>query len=186
MVSVIHHRFSVQVYDQMIEAGIFTENDPVELINGEIIKKMPVGRLHVAMVNRLNQRFVMQFAGQAIVSVQNPIILVDSQPEPDIALLESREDFYAIAKPTAGDVRLLIEVADSSLAYDREIKLPLYAHSGIEEFWIVNLMESRIEVYRRPHSDGTYADRTDFVGGQTLALLAFPGVLLAVDELLGT
>lgn len=107
MVSVIHHRFSVQVYDQMIEAGIFTENDPVELINREIIKKIPVGRLHVAMVNRLNQRLVMQFAGQAIVSVQNPIILVDSQPEPDISLLDPRDDFYATTKATANDVRLL-------------------------------------------------------------------------------
>ena len=102
-----------------------------------------------------------------------------------IPLLDSRDDFYATEKPTANDVCLLIEVADSSLEYDREIKLPLHAQSGIEEFWIVNLIDSRIEVYRQPQSDGTYADRTDIGSGQTLRLLAFPGVLIPVDELLG-
>jgi Uma2 family endonuclease len=183
MASVIHHRFTVEAYDQMIEAGIFSENDPVELINGEIVRKMPIGRLHGAMVNRLNQRLVTQFSGQAIVSVQNPIVADESEPEPDFAVLTYRNDFYSTSKPKAEDVRLLIEVADTSLEYDREIKLPLYARSDIHDFWIVNLIESKIEVYRDPKPDGNYGTRQDYTGGQTIGMLAFPNVKIDVDAL---
>lgn len=121
----------------------------------------------------------------AIVSVHNPIVLSDSEPEPDLALLRPREDFYETEKPTARDVVLVIEVADSSLAYYREIKLPLYAQAGIQELWIVNLNESKVEVYRQPKPEGTYLSRVDFSRGETIISPGFLDVPFEIDSILG-
>src|SRR4051794_17446086 len=104
--TIVHHRFSVDDYEQMIEFGILTENDRVELIRGEIIDKMPIGDPHIASVNRLNRLLNRRVGDLAIVSVQNPIRLADSEPEPDVALLQPREDFYASGKPRPADVLL--------------------------------------------------------------------------------
>jgi Uma2 family endonuclease len=185
MATVTHHRFTVDEYEQMIDKGILTENKRIELIHGEVVEKMVVGPLHSATVNRINRLLTTRLLASAIVSVQNPIVLSDSEPEPDLALLTPRDDFYAPSKPKSSDVRLVIEVADSSLAYDRDIKLPLYAQAGIQEFWIVNLAESKVEVYRQPLPPGNYASRTDFSRGEMLCALAFPEVTLAVDSMLG-
>ena len=144
-----------------------------------------VGPLHSATVNRINRLLTTRLLNLAIVSVQNPIVLDDSQPEPDLALLATRDDFYATSKPKSSDVLLVIEVADSSLAYDRDIKLPLYAQAGIQEFWIVNLAESKVEVYRQPLPSGSYASRTDFSRRDMLCALAFPEVTLPIDSMLG-
>ncbi len=182
MATVDHHQFTVEDYGRMIETGIIHENDAVELIRGEIIKKMPGGRLHVASVNRLNQLLVTRLVGRAIVSVQNPVVLSDSEPEPDLALLEPRDDFYASAKPTGTDARLVIEVSDSTLEYDREIKLAIYAQAGIEEMWIVNLTRSEIETYRDPQPDGSYRVHETFKQGDSIRLLAFPDVTLGVSD----
>ncbi len=154
----VHHRFSVDDYEQMIERGILTENDRVELIRGEIIDKMSIGDQHAACVKRTNRLFARRVGDLAIVSVQDPIRLTDSEPEPDVALLRPREDYYASGKPLAADVLLAIEVSDSSLEYDRDVKRLLYAEAGIAEYWIVNLTDGCLEVYRRPQSDSTYGD----------------------------
>ena len=185
MATVVHHQFTVQEYGKMIEMGVINENDAVELIHGEIVKKMPIGRLHGAAVKRLNQLLVTRLAGRAIVSVQDPVVLADSEPEPDLALLVHRADFYAAAKPTGRDVLLVIEVSDSSLEYDREIKLPLYAQAGIEELWIINLAVSQVESFRQPHSDGSYQSHRIYSQGDELRMAAFDALGLNVAEILG-
>ena len=185
MATLTHHRFTVDEYEQMIDMGILAESECVELIHGEVVEKMVVGPMHSATVNRINRLLTTQLLALAIVSVQNPIVLNDSEPEPDLALLAPRDDFYAPSKPKSSDVLLVIEVADTSLAYDREIKLPLYAQAGIQEYWIVNLAESKIEVYRQPLPTGSYASRTDFSRGDFLCALAFSEVTLAIDSMLG-
>ena len=185
MATVTHRRFTVDEYEQMIAKGILTENDRVELIRGEIVEKMVIGPLHIACVNRLNRLLMKRLGDAVIVSIQNPIVLRDSEPEPDLALLFPRDDFYATSKPRGSDVRLVIEVSDNSLAYDREIKLPLYAQAGIQEFWIVNLNESKVEVYRQPLASGSYASRTNFSRGDVLNLVAYEDTRFVVDEIIG-
>src|SRR4051794_12530433 len=103
------HRFSVADYDRMIDTGILTENDPVELIRGEILEKMPIGNPHSAAVKRLRTRLGDLLGASATFGVQDPVRLADSEPEPDITVLKPRADFYASAKPVAEDVLLLIE-----------------------------------------------------------------------------
>jgi Uma2 family endonuclease len=180
----VHHRFSVDDYEQMIERGILTENDRVELIRGEILDKMSIGDRHCACVKRLNQFLSMATAGRALVSVQDPIRLADSEPEPDVALLLPRADFYASGKPRPADVLLVVEVADTTLDFDREAKRPLYAEAGIAEYWIVNLNDDCLEVHRRPQPDGSYGDVQTLRRGQQADVAALPGLLLAVDDLL--
>jgi len=185
MASVTRHRFTVDEYEQMIANGILSENERVELIRGEVVEKMVIGPLHIACVNRLNRLLVKQLSEAVIVSIQNPIVLEGSEPEPDVALLIPRLDFYATSKPRANDVRLVIEVSDSSLTYDREIKLPLYAEAGIQDFWIINLNDSMVEIYRQPLASGHYASRSDFSRGETLSPLAFAELTFKVNEMLG-
>jgi Uma2 family endonuclease len=155
----------------------------VELIRGEIVTKMPVGKLHGALVKRLNQLLVLRLHGLAVIGVQDPIVLPDSQPEPDLTVLRPRDDFYASSKPTAADVRLVIEVADSSLAFDRENKLSLYALAGIEEYWIVNVDERKVEAYRQPRSTGEYSWHTDFSMNDRFSPIAFPELILSGSDI---
>src|SRR5262249_41606502 len=145
--------FTVDEYHRMAEVGILTEDDRVELIDGEIIKMSPIGSYHVACVNRLTAVLIPKVGGAAIVSVQNPIRIDDySEPEPDIAILRHRDDFYSQSLATANDVLLVIEVADSSLEYDRTVKLSTYSRAGLPEFWIVDLQADEIEAYSEPVS----------------------------------
>ncbi len=185
MATVVHHRFTVEEYERMIATGIVTENDRVELIQGEILQKMPVGKSHGAAVKRLNRLCAIRLADTATISIQDPIVLEDSEPEPDVVLLLPRDDFYAAAKPVARDVLLLIEVADASLEYDREVKSRLYARAAVPEYWIVNLRDWCVEVHRQPQSDGQYLESTTYARGQFIELLSFPGIQMTVDELLG-
>jgi Uma2 family endonuclease len=178
------YKLSVDKYEQMIRAGILTEDDQVELLHGVIRHKMPPGPHHIAVVNRLTRLLIQGLAGRAIVSVQNPIVLSDSEPEPDLTVLLSRTDDYATAKPRSGDVLLLIEVADSSLTVDRLTKMPLYAQAGIAECWIVNLLDRQIEVFRQPTA-GEYVRITTLHRNETAEPLAFPDIHLAVNEILG-
>jgi Uma2 family endonuclease len=177
------YRIAVEKYERMIAAGILTENDRVELINGEIVPKMPIGSRHAACVTRLTEYLIRNFGNRATIGVQNPIVLADSEPEPDITVLKRRSDFYATGKPTADDVLLVIEVADSSLEFDRENKLSIYAEAGIGEYWIVNLLENIVEVYREP-AGSTYASRQDLSRGQTLAIGVLGGTTIDVAEVL--
>lgn len=178
-------KLSVDDYARMGEAGILTEDDRVELIDGELYEMPPIGDGHIGGVNRFNYFFNQRLGGRAIVSVQNPIRLSDySEPEPDIAVLLPRADFYDSGKAQPEDVLLLIEVADSSLAYDRQTKLPRYAAAGIAEVWIVNLVDQLIEVYRDPHGDA-YAARTVHARGESLSPILLPSVVIGVAEILG-
>ena len=179
-------RFTVEQYHQMNAAGILTEDDRVELINGEIIEMSPIGRKHSACVNRLNSLFSQLLGKKVIVAVQNPITLDNlSEPQPDIALLKPREDFYESAHPQPSDIFLLIEVADSSFEYDRDIKIPLYAANGISEVWLVDIIEQKIIVYRQP-SQNEYSETKTFQHGEILDILAFSEMKITVDSILGT
>lgn len=177
-----YHRFSLDQYERMIDAGILTERDRCELIRGEIVEKMTIGEPHAACVTRLAHRFYAVGHERAIVSVQNPVVLDSSRPEPDLALLRPRDDFYSASSPRAPDILLLIEVADSSLADDRTVKLSLYAESGVREYWIVNLNDNCIEVFRDPQPNGTYTDARVLHPGETLSILALQEVLIPVDH----
>ncbi|MBE9249966.1 Uma2 family endonuclease [Dolichospermum sp. LEGE 00240] len=179
-------RLNVSQYHQMSEAGIFSENDKVELINGEILEMSPIGRRHTACVNRLNSVFSQLLGKKVIIAVQNPITLNNlSEPQPDIALLKPRADFYESGHPQPQDVFLLIEVADSSLEYDRDVKIPLYASSGITEVWLVDIYEQVIIVYRYPSQNG-YSDIQKLSRGEKMSIQAFPEVNLVVDDILGS
>ncbi len=157
------YRLTADDYHRMGEAGIFAEEDRVELIEGEIIEMAPIGSQHAAYVARLQKLLERSAGDQAIIWVQNPVVLNDrSEPEPDICLLRPRKDFYASAHPHPADVLLIIEVADTSLTYDRDLKLPLYARHGIPEVWIVDLENRCLHVF-------TEAAETGYQQTQTLA-----------------
>ena len=178
-------RFTVHEYQQMGRAGVLAEDDRVELIDGEIIQMSPIGPPHNGTVLRFSKRFMQRFGDLALVSVQSPIRLDEhNEPEPDLALLQPRPDFYAAALPTAADVFLLVEVADTSLEYDRRTKLPLYARHNIPEVWVVDLNTDTILVSRDPTPSGYRTSWT--VGrGDRIAPLAFPERELDGVELLG-
>ncbi|NUO00305.1 MAG: Uma2 family endonuclease [Saprospiraceae bacterium] len=141
---------TVSDYHKMAEVGILPDRG-IELINGEIIEMSPIGGKHITIINRLNKLLTLALGDNAIVSVQNPIITNEnSEPEPDIAILKYRADFYGGKTPRATDSLLIIEIADSTLAYDRDIKSVLYAESGVPEFWLIDLKEQSIEAYWEP------------------------------------
>ena len=178
--------FTVDEYHRMGEAGILTEDDRVELIAGEIIERTPVGPLHAATVARLHRLFVERLGPRAVVWGQNPVRLAaeGSEPQPDLALLRPRPDHYAGALPEGADVVLLVEVMDTSAAYDRRVKLPLYARAGIAEVWLVDLDARTLEVHRAPQR-GVFGETHIAEREGTLAPAAFPDVAFAVAELLG-
>lgn len=177
-----HHRFSLEDYEQMIEFGILGKYDRVELIRGEIVEKMTIGEPHAACVMRLNHFFNRLVRNQSIIGIQSPVVVAESRPEPDVTLLALRDDFYSEAAPRAADILLLIEVADSTLGYDRTVKLPLYAEAGVGEYWIANLIDECVEVYRDPQPNDTYADKRVMKLGETLSIAKLPGVSVAVDD----
>ncbi len=177
--------FTVDEYHRMTEAGILKEDDRVELIQGEIIAMAAIGSFHAACVSRLTERFVGRFSGRAIVWVQNPIwIDPHSEPEPDLALLKPRPDFYAARHPRPEDVLLLVEVSEASLAYDTSFKLPMYAKAGIGEVWIINLSDACVDIYREPSENGHRMMRKYFRGDR-LEPLSFPGEAFEVDDMIG-
>ena len=173
-------------YYRMADAGILGEDDRVELIDGKIIDMAPIGQGRAASVNGLNRVLVLACGDQAIVSPQNPIRLDRlNVPEPDFAVFRFRPDFYATGdRPGPTDVLLLVEVADSSLRYDRTVKLPLYARAGIPEVWIVDRKRRVLHAHRRP-TDGEYAEITTHHPGDHLALCAAPDITVRLDLALG-
>jgi Uma2 family endonuclease len=183
MLDVPRRRLSVAEYDRMGEAGILGPDDRVELIEGELIAMAPIGSYHAGTVAGLTHGLVAATGGRAVVWVQNPIHLDDhNEPQPDFALLRPRADGYRDALPRPADVLLMIEVADSSLAYDRTVKANLYARSGIPELWIVDLAGARILVHRDPSPEG-YRDVTETLGGTMLEPSQLPGVRIGTDTL---
>ncbi len=179
------HKFTVGEYHRMAEAGIFHEDDRVELLDGQIVEMTPIGVPHAGCVNRLTELFSPLAGTIATLSVQNPVILAEHrEPQPDFTLLRYRADGYGARHPRAADVLLVIEVADTSVESDRRIKIPLYAEAGISEAWLVNLRADRIEVYRKP-TGGKYAEVTSASRGHTLTPLEIPSATLSVDRILG-
>ena len=184
-VQVLRRRFTVDEYHRMGQVGILGEDDRVELLEGEIVEMAPIGSRHQATVDRLTRLFSGRVAEVALVRVQGPVRLAeDSEPQPDVTLLRLRDDFYGTAHPQPEDVLLLVEVSDSSIEYDREVKLPHYARQGIPEVWIVDLDKEAIEVYRDPTVEG-YRGVLQLARGQALSPQHFPLLDLAVDEVLG-
>jgi Uma2 family endonuclease len=178
------HRFSAEEYHRLGKMGILSPETRVELIDGAIHDMSPIGPLHSGVVNRLNRFFNLRAKGRWIVSAQNPIGLDKySEPQPDVVVLKPAPDDYVSHHPTPDDVFLLIEVADSSLDFDRGKKLHIYARAGISEFWIVNLQESIIEVYRDPHFTD-YEKKTILKAGDKASPAAFPREELDIAELL--
>lgn len=179
------HRLTVHDYHRMADAGIFGEDDRIELIDGDLIDMAPIGTGHASVVNRLTQAFVLACAGRAIVSIQNPIALDDmSEPQPDVVISRFRDDFYATEHPGPADILLLVEVADSSLRFDRTVKLPLYARAGIGEVWIVDLVHRVVDAHRGPASDG-YSSPTKHYPGETLPLALAPEIIVRLDLMFG-
>jgi Uma2 family endonuclease len=175
--------FTVDEYHRMAEAGVFRPDERVELIDGEIVEMSPIGRRHANCVNNLNRLLVTRLGERAIVSPQNPVqISVRSEPQPDLAVLRRREVSYKDEDTTADDVLLLIEVADTSITYDRTVKLRLYATVGIPEYWVVDAAAEEIEVYRSPES-GRYRETARLSMDRSVSLLALPDVTLAVPDI---
>ncbi len=179
------HKFTADQYQKMGEAGIFHPEARLELIQGEILVMSPIGLKHAATVNRLANLLPRLLGDRAIVSSQNPIRLNDySEPQPDVVLLQPRADFYASQPPQPADVLLLIEIADSSVRYDRTIKAPLYAENNIQEFWLIDLPNQTLECYRQPQANA-YSEQTTLTRDQAIAPLAFPDLTLNLTQILG-
>lgn len=177
-----HWKLSTGEYHQMIAAGILQEDARIELIEGELIDMAPIGYLHVSTSNLINECLTPLVRGRAIVSAQNPIWLgPHSEPQPDFALLRPRPDRYRTGLPRAEDVLLVIEIADASLRYDRDIKGSLYALAGLPEYWIVNLSSRTIEIHRDPDkTSGRYLTVTEVSGG-TLSPWALPDLAIDIE-----
>lgn len=179
------HRLTVEQFEQMFQAGILREEDRVELIRGELIEKMNIGDPHVVVVNRLTMILATRLANRGIVSIQNPVVLSESMPQPDVVVFKHRDDFYAGGRPKPADVLLLVEVAETSLRFDREVKLPLYAEAGIREYWIVDLAGRALEICRGPRKDGTFAERRLLDGDAEVSMLALPEIGLKLSDIFG-
>ncbi|MEG4208381.1 Uma2 family endonuclease [Microcoleus sp. Pol7_A1] len=150
--------FTVKEYHLMTEAGILSEGDRVELIEGEIVKMAAIGTRHASSVKRLTRRFSLIPEDRATLGVQDPIQLTErTEPQPDVVLLQPRADYYATAHPVPSEVLLLVEVSDSTVDYDRDVKVSIYARSLIQEVWLVDLVENCLEVYRQPCPNGYIA-----------------------------
>jgi Uma2 family endonuclease len=179
------YRFTRADYHRMAQTGILKPDARVELIDGEIVEMSPIGRRHLATVDRLTNFFAPRLQGAAITRIQGSIALGDNgEPEPDLVLLRFREDFYASAPATEKDALLIVEVADTSEGYDRRTKGPLYARYGIPELWLVDLNRERLTRYLEPTPTG-FATTRVYRRGESLSPLAFPNLMVQVDDILG-
>lgn len=173
-----------EVY-QMMKIGILPEESGWELIDGEIIHRMSIGSKHASVVRRLEKFLERNFGDFMMISSQNPIHIDEhNEPEPDIALLKPRDDFYAERHPEPQDVLLVAEVSDSTLEYDRETKKALYAEAGIKEFWLINLKQNTIETYTDP-ANGEYYQMRIFGRGEILQSKHIEKMSLEVNGILG-
>jgi len=146
--------FTVDEYEQMIAAGVLKEDERLELIEGDILAMSPIGGLHIHVVNTLNRLFIQRLGNRGVVSVQNPVRMSNSEPQPDLTILRPEVNERTRAVPGTRDVLLLIEVSDTTAAYDRTVKVPLYAAEGIRETWLMDLAAGGVEVYRGPGNAG--------------------------------
>lgn len=184
-VEIKRRRFTVAELLHLAKIGFLGDDERVELIRGEIVEMSPISEGHASSVMRLTSLLSTEFGQRALLNVQNPIQLDDDTlPQPDVALLRPRDDFYSRRHPGPEDVLLLIEVSDTTLPYDRRVKAALYSAAGVLEYWLINLPKRIIEVYRQPQPEG-YRTMTRYAPGETLSPLVFPDVVLNVNEVLG-
>lgn len=184
-VEVIKRRFTADDYQRMGQTGILSSEDRVELIDGEVVAMSPIGPRHSACIDRANRALVILLGERAIVRVQSSVRLNRyNEPEPDLVLLRPQADFYASRLPGAADILLIIEVAESSLDYDREVKAPLYAGSGVAEYWVVDLNSNQLVCCSDPAS-GAYRTLRHHSRGESVTPVQLPGCSIAVDDLLG-
>ncbi len=180
------HLITVDEYYLMAEAGVLGPEARVELIEGEIIDMAPQNSRHARTVNVLNQALFQAVGFLAFVTCQTPLRLSKrSEPEPDLMLLRPRADQYGDSHPSAADVLLLVEVADSSARYDRQIKLPLYARHGVPAVWIIDLDAGLLRMHSRPDGDA-YLDTTATKTPGVTALPALPGLQIDLTSILPT
>jgi len=173
-------KFTADEFERMVQLGIFREDERLELIGGDIVEMAPIGHRHAACIANLNEFFVTGLGKRALVWGQGPArVAIDSVPEPDLALLRRRS--YRTGAPRPEDVLLIVEVAESSLRYDRTVKLRLYASAGIREYWIVGVDGEWIDVHRSPEGEG-YRERRRATRGERVAPAAFPDLSVAVDD----
>lgn len=178
------YRLTVEEYHRMGKTGVLAPDARVELIEGEVIDVAPIGSRHASVVNRLARILFAAVGDRSIVQVHGPIRLGDrSEPEPDFALLKPRADYYRNALPAAADVLLLIEVAESTLRYDRTVKAPLYARHGVPELWVVDLENERVHFHRRVEGDA-YADISATGRPGPTAIGALAGVTVDLSDVL--
>lgn len=182
-IQVLKRRFTVEEYQKMGEVGVFKVDENNELVAGEIIKMSPIGRRHAACVRRLDYLLNRQLGDRVIIDTQNPIQLNNlSQPQPDLVLLQPRPDFYEERHPQPSDILLLIEVADTTIDFDQQVKIPLYCQSEIQEVWLIDLNQNIVRVYRTPTTNG-YQSIQFFTVEQTLTLGAFPEFNFNVNQI---
>lgn len=177
--------FTVDSYQRLAELGVLREDERVELIDGQVVEMSPIGDRHASCVRRLNRWAARNLLDVAIIDIQNTVELGEHDaPQPDVVVLKPRADAYP-RHPQAPDVLLIIEIADTTVAYDRNVKVPLYARSGIPEAWLVDLQADRIEVYQEP-GGGQYARVRMVTRGERLSPLRFPNLSVSVEEILGS
>jgi hypothetical protein len=186
MPATTEYLFSVGQYHQMEQRGIIGPQDKVELIRGKVVPKMGIGDEHVACVNRLNQLLMFAAYPHAWPSIQNPLVLADSEPEPDVVLVQLQNGKPQHLKPVGADAMLVVEVAKTSYLYDKRVKISLYAENQIEESWLINIDEKVVEVYQQPSAVGQYLKPASYKAGAgaRLPLPHLPGVSIGVDDIL--
>ena len=181
----IRHRFTVDEFHRMGEVGIFSEDDRVELINGEIVEMTPIGSQHAACVRKLDRWLQRLMGDDALVSAQLPILLgADGEPIPDVAVLRPRPDGYSESHPTPTDTLLVVEVADSSVLFDRNVKRRIYAGAGIPEYWVVDLPRNCVAVFSAC-TNGQYAQERDYRLGESWVSPALGGRTITTEQVLG-
>ncbi|PMB04162.1 hypothetical protein CEN45_09580 [Fischerella thermalis CCMEE 5198] len=187
MTTVLTKRFTIAEYDRLAELGFFNQDDRVELIRGEIISMVSKGKPHSVCETRLERELFKLVGERATLRGQQPIIISDySEPEPDRVIVKNRPDDYLSNHPTPDDILLLIEIADSSLKYDQEVKLPLYAEAGIADYWIFNLVENHLECYSDPYHDFQgkfgYRKKIIYLANELVYLPCFPDLVLDLSK----
>jgi Uma2 family endonuclease len=176
-------RISCERYHAMIACGSLTPEDRIELIDGYLVTKMSIGPNHSAVLTRLQNLLVRRVGERAIVRSQNPVTIHEySEPEPDIAVAKFRDDYYADGHPQPDDLLLIVEIGESSLAYDRNAKIPLYAAAGIPLVWLVDLPARRVTVYQDPQGAAYHSVHVK-ESGDELELTALPGVTVTPAEI---
>ncbi|GCL41131.1 Uma2 family endonuclease [Dolichospermum planctonicum] len=179
-------RFTITEYHRLADLDFFTEDDRVELIKGEIIKMAAKGKAHSVCNTRLYRELFKLLEEKATIRGQEPIIINDSEPEPDLVIVKNTPDDYFLNHPTPSDIFLVIEVADSYLKYDQEVKLPLYAEAGISDYWIFNLIAYHLECYCQPYQDLQgkfgYRHKSIILPNESVKLPSFPELILDLTK----